>query len=113
MATAQPMMPDDQPADDDTGMAQPKDDGSYCIEIRVGSDKQITVSVDRGAGGPDAGADMDDDAAEYDESDQADGVPCKSVKEALTLALEIYRANGEMPQAADEDFQQGFKGANA
>lgn len=123
MPNAQPM-PDDQLTDDNTGggdlgaadAGQGQDDGSYVIEIRVGGDKTISVCVERGSeetseeGAADQGGPAD--AGDYGGGSDDTSVPVKSIKEALTLALEVFRNDGEMPKQADEDFQQGFTGAS-
>lgn len=127
MPTAQPQAAYAAPMDDSTDAAgagapdtdESQDDGSYVIEIRVGGDKSISVCVESGAdeageesgGGEGAGEASEDDAG--GDSGMGDYVPCKSIKEALTLALEIFRADGQMPNKADDDFQQGFQGANS
>lgn len=127
MATLPPQSPAGQPmsADDQDPTAgapgAPDDaqgDGSYVIEIRVSGSKEITVCVEEGSeeAGEEAGADGGD-ADSYGASGAGGGddnsVPVKSIKEALTLALEIFRNDGELPQQADDDFQQGFQGANS
>lgn len=126
MATAQPMSDDLDDTGDAGASGDPsagaagaqQDDGSYVIEIRVSGDKQISVCVERGAeeaseeGASDQGGQAD--AGDYGGSGaDDDSTPVKSIKEALTLALEIFRADGVLPQSADDDFQQGFQGANS
>jgi hypothetical protein len=118
MATAQPMMSpqSDDLGSDDTGAdpsqaGESQDDGSYVIEIRVGSDKSISVCVESGS--EEAAEEQGEDSGGGDDSgggEDDDSTPVKSIKEALTLALEIFRSGGQMPQGADDDFQQGFAG---
>jgi hypothetical protein len=123
MATAQPMpaSPDDQdPSAGGAGTQQPGEgDGSYVIEIRVSANKEITVCVESGSEedeeeqGGQGGAGGDPDGGDYGASGDDNSVPVKSIKEALTLALEVFRNDGQLPQAADDQFQQGFEGANS
>ena len=121
MATAQPMpmSPDDQDptgGGDDTQTGA-QGDGAYVIEIRVSANKEITVCVESGSEedaeeqGGDAGGDPD--GGDYGASGDDNSVPVKSIKEGLTLALEIFKNDGQMPQQADDQFQQGFQGASA
>jgi hypothetical protein len=113
-AGADPMASGDQTDASQGAPTGGDDDGSqnggYVIEIRVGADKSISVCVESAA---------DEDAEESGGGDDGSGgdsddnsTPVKSIKEALTMALEIYRNDGEMPQQADADFQQGFQGAS-
>lgn len=99
--------------DPDAGAQPDGGDGSYVIEIRVGADKQITVCVEQGA--EEAGEEQASDAGGGDPAGGDDGddqsTPVQSIKAALTLALEIFKADGQMPAQADDDFQQGFQGA--
>lgn len=97
--------------------------GSYKIEIRVGADKSLSVCVEQGedgdsgygadASGGSGGADSTMGGDSTMDSGSGDTVPVKSIKEALTLCLEIYRNDGQLPQQADEAFQQGFQGGSA
>jgi hypothetical protein len=122
MAATQPMPADDAGSygdDTDTGAGaggQPEDDGGYSIEIRVSGNKDISVCVEGGA--DEAAEDQGGAGGEAGEEDDSGGgmskyTPCKSIKEALTLALEIFRNDGEMPGQADDQFQQGFEGASS
>lgn len=99
--TAQPQQETPDPA-----MAQADDDaGSYTIEIEVSADGSMTVSVETAAqeGAEQPGAD--------ESADEAQSRPASSIKEALTIALEIFKADGKMPQAgADEQaFNAGYQ----
>lgn len=71
-----------------------KGDGSYEICIRVYSDGKLAVGVESGG------------AEEQGESNYK---PAESIKDALTKALEIYKADGK-GEAADDAFNAGFSG---
>lgn len=100
---------------------------SYTIEITVSPDG-ITVGVesadDDSAEAPDdssasaAPADPSQPAAAAaaspasDSDSDSDAMPAKDIKEAMVMALMIYKNNGEMPQSdatGDDDFAQGYK----
>jgi membrane protease subunit (stomatin/prohibitin family) len=83
--------------------------GGYTIEITVTADGQISVGVESAdqesaeeSGGASGGADTDSGA-----------VPAKSIKDALTMALQIYKSNGQAPQAdtSDQDIDAGYGAA--
>ena len=112
MATApqSPPMADPAMAGDE---AEPMDSAqeesgelAYEICIRVNKDGTMSVGVES----------ADQEAAE----EQASGVEGEpgsqtvdTIKKALTLALEIYKADGQMPQSGDDaqaDFESGFTG---
>jgi hypothetical protein len=83
-----------------------KGSGGYCIEIHVGADGKLSVEVESEAEeAQEEGAEAGGEAGET-------GSPASSIKEALTMALAIYKNNGQMPDdtGADEAFQQGVSG---
>lgn len=98
MATAPMMDPTQAPPEAEPMEAQ---GGGYEICIKVASDGSMTVGVvQEGQEGP----------------EPAEGFQAVSgVKEALTLALEIYKSNGGAPQSSSPEvqkqFAQGFAGA--
>lgn len=97
----------------DAPSAAPEGDGSYTIEISCKSDGTFMVNVEDGAteSAEESGAQDPEEMGEGADTD-GEGRACKTIKEALTLALEIHRADGKMPGGADDDFQSGF-GAQA
>lgn len=85
--------------------------GGYEICIRVGADGALSVGVEReGAEAaqampPGGGQPMEMMAA----GEEAAYQPAGSIKEALTMALEIYRADGQMPDDGGQaDFDSGY-----
>jgi hypothetical protein len=91
--------PPAQGTGDDTGQQ------GYTIEIHVDPQGAISVGVDTGADEQDEGA--GDDAGELQ--------PAKNIKDALTIALDIFRNEGQMTQgpSADDDMASGFGGPSA
>lgn len=91
---------------------------SYVIEITVTADGMISVGVEsadeesqeEGGEGAEAGPGADADEA----AEPAEGAaqPAKSIKEALTMALEIFKNNGQAASAdtSDSDFSSGYSG---
>lgn len=78
-------------------------EGGYTIEIAVSGDDSMTVSVESAG----------QEGAESGMAEASEGVPAKSIKDALTMALAIYKSNGQMPQGeSDQDasFNEGFGG---
>lgn len=67
----------------------------YTIAIRVGADGKLSVGVERES--------AEDVAEEYAGFEQM-----PDIKAALTRLLEIYKADGEVPEAADAQFDAGF-----
>jgi hypothetical protein len=112
MATApQPAQPS-VPQGDPTGTsAQTPDDasdaqGAYEICIKVGADGSLSVGVEQE--GQEAAP-----GAEGAEDDDSGFQPAQSIKDALTMALEIYKSNGGAPtNNADmaSQFKAGFGG---
>ncbi len=86
--------------------------GAYDICIHVAEDGSLAVGVSHGGG---VGA---DDAAGYGGDGGGQGgdagmQPATDIKEALTMALEIYRSNGDGPAdsgAMQDEFASGFSG---
>lgn len=78
----------------------------YKICIAVDSDGKITVGVD-------PSDDSDDSASESgsggsaDDSDDSGMQSVKNIKEALTIALDIYKNAGQMTDG-DSDFNSGY-----
>lgn len=101
------------PDPDDTGGSGASDDSQqaqsgYVICIHVGGDGTLSV-----------GTESDQEEAQEaqggsgdDAQDMEDYEPAKNIKDALTMALEIYRNDGQMPSQADSNFQQGFDGGS-
>jgi hypothetical protein len=77
--------------------------GGFTVCIRVDESGGLSVGVQGASAGA---ADIEDGGAEgY--------VPAADRKEALTLALEILKGNGEMPAAEDDSaFNEGFTKRN-
>ena len=88
--------------------------GQISVGVMPGDGDSDDSSADSGAsGGADGssassgGGDPDNDG---DSDSGASGAqPVKNIKEALTIALDIYR-NGGQVQDADSDFNSGFQG---
>lgn len=79
--------------------------GAYTICISVAADQTLSVSVEKGT---EAAEGMDPAAAPEAPSSP---VPAKTIKEALTMALETFNAKGVLPQnnqGADESFDAGY-----
>lgn len=95
-AGATPQMPPE-------GGQEPTQAG-YTICIQVGADGKLSVGVDKEAAAapmPGAGMEMEAEAMAY--------MPAGSIKEALTVALEIYRNDGQMPDDGGQaDFDSGY-----
>lgn len=84
-------------------------DAGYTICIRVEADKSIRVGIEQEPAGQ---------TPQETEGEYANLKPAANIKDALTMALEIYKADGEQmePDAGDEAFDQGFAnrgGSNA
>jgi len=90
--------------DDDAG-------GGYEICIAVDAQGGITVSVENAADEAAENAAPGPDGSPAP-AEPAAPTPAKNIKEALTIALEIYKNNGEMSENSDDaDFASGFGGA--
>lgn len=96
MADMQSQMSDGAPAEE---APEEQAQGAYCIEIRVAADGSLSVGVEPETGEYAEGADK--------------GVPVDGIKAALTKALEIWKANGQMPETAEQDFESGFASRGA
>jgi hypothetical protein len=85
--------------------AEPQSTG-YRICIDVGADNSLSVGVENEAAEMAPGADPM--AAEQAES--AGMKPAANIKEALTQALAIFKANGKVSdeQSADAEFDSGY-----
>lgn len=100
-------MPTDQAAPTDPAM-QDKAAG-YCICIHVDAEGALSVGVeDEGAEeaqeSPEGMGAMENEQDEY-----ANFTPAKNIKQALTMALEIYHADGNMPESSPSAMSEGFK----
>ena len=104
-------------ATEDTSAAAGEESTSaYTIEITVTADGKISVGVETAQeeseeeGGSEGTATDEDMASEGSEPGAAQ--PVKSIKEALVLALEIFKNNGEAPapDTSDSDFASGYEG---
>lgn len=85
--------------------------GGYEICIAVGADGSLSVGAERAgaeaaqAMPPGGGQPMEMMAS----GEEAAYLPAGSIKEALTMALEIYRADGQMPDDGGQaDFDSGY-----
>lgn len=78
---------------------------SYTIEITVSPDG-ISVGVESAG---------QEDAESGGESGGSGAQPVKSIKDALTVALQIYRNDGQMSEgsSADDDMASGFGPSSA
>lgn len=66
----------------------------YVICIKVDADNKISLSVEP----PKPGEGM-----------EPDGMPVPSVREAMSMVMDIIRAGGKMPDgSADDEFNKGF-----
>jgi len=89
----------------------PEGGAGYCIEIEVGTDGSIRVSVESKAYEDQEHANMPEGMPE------PEGQAVASIEEALALAQQIFQNNGEMGEMAEEspkmegeaEFTQGFK----
>jgi len=66
------------------------EDDSYTIEIEVGSDGQITVRVE-------SAATEGQESTGNEQQDEASGQTVDNIKAALSLALQAYQNNGQLP----------------
>lgn len=81
-------------------------ESGYCIEIHVKGDGTISVGVESEA----------DESAEDQGGEPAENeMPVKSIKDALSMALDIFKSGGQM-QAPGSDMEQmsaGYTGQKA
>lgn len=89
------------------GGQEPTQAGGYEICIKVSADGKLSVGVEKEAamGEPpmpgQPGMEMEAEAMAY--------MPAQNVKEALTMALEIYRGDGQMPDDSGQaEFDSGY-----
>lgn len=105
-------------SDTDSGMG-----AGYVIEITVTADGMISVGVEpadeesqeeggEGASADPSAADPSAEGGEAAEPAEGSAQPAKTIKEALTMALEIFKNNGQAPSAdtSDSDFSSGYSG---
>lgn len=84
-----------QPGVTDTTAEESAEPGyTICIRVEGG---QLSVGIER-------------ESAEEAAKEYADFMPADTIKQALTYALEAYKADGQMPSAdgGDKDFQAGL-----
>ena len=114
------------PSDDEMDQGADSQAQGYVIEITVTADGQISVGVESSseeaqeesgegaAAAPAEGADPAEGAEGAEGAEPAEGaaMPAKNIKEALTMALEIFKNNGQAPAAdtSDSDFSSGYSG---
>ena len=81
-------------------------ESGYCIEIHVKSDGTISVGVE---------SEADETAEDQGTEDQGSEMPVKSIKDALSMALDIFKNGGEMqsPGADMEQMSAGYTGQKA
>jgi hypothetical protein len=95
MATIQPQ---GEAANDPSFGAAPEaetDDGGYVIEIKVDGQGKISVCVENEAGGAPEGVDGGMAPPENEDAEMSQYQPAANIKEALTMALDIFKANGK------------------
>lgn len=103
MATA-PMMDDEQPTDfQDSEMDETGEYSGWEICIRVDADGKLSVGVEEDSTPQTEGLEGDEDKSGYK--------PAENIREALTMALEIYRERmGKAEEETSEDsFNSAFK----
>lgn len=96
-------MPGTPPAGQEAPISDAQTTAGYEICIRVDGEGKIAVGVESN----------DQEAAEANGQAEpsAEYTPVENIKEGLTLALEIYRADGQMPDDGSQgnaDFDSGF-----
>lgn len=84
----------DSPQDSDSDNSQGSAGYTICIKV----DGQGDISVGVTPASADDG-DEDDDSSDY--------APAKNIKDALTVALDIYRNDGQVKDS-DADFNEGY-----
>lgn len=105
----------DSTAAPDTGATTPSGDtgaASYTIEISVTPDG-ISVGVE--SADQENAEEGGSEGAGEAQGTPAAATPVGSIKEALTLALDIYRADGQMPDqnapSPEDEMSSGFGGS--
>jgi hypothetical protein len=79
---------------------EPAQQSGYCIEIHVSADNQITVGVE-----PESA-----ESAEGETQPDNGGQAVSSIREALQVAMDIFKNGGQVMDAesGDGDFSAGF-----
>lgn len=95
--------PSAQGADQSQGGA----DQSYTICIMVSGDGKFGVGVEQGDGSDDSSG-SDDGGSASDGSQDTPMAQVGSFKEALSMALDIYKSGGAPQSSGDDDFNAGF-----
>lgn len=104
--------PADPSADPSAEAADPSAGGGYTIEISVMADGKISVGCES-ASEENAEESGGGEASEAGGEPSGEAQPCKGIKDALIMALEIFKNNGEMPAPddSDEQFASGYGGS--
>lgn len=97
-----PSMPGD-------GSMMDEADTGYTIEIEVAGDGSITVSAETSAQEESEGSGESAEGADGSSGDN-EGTPVDSIEEALDLAKQIFKNNGQMPKSNGMSVEQAFKG---
>lgn len=96
------------------------DDGGYCIKIMVSGDGKLSVGVENERGeapeaseGPEGAEGSGADPMEDEDAEMSPMTPAKDIKAALTMALAIFKQDGDASaagagQAASAGFQSGY-----
>lgn len=84
-------------------------DGTFMVSVE-GGDEEAEEEGGEDQGGAPTNAMGGSDDGEQGEAQEPAGMPARTKKEALTLALDIINAGGKMPGGADDSFQAGFSG---
>lgn len=98
------MQPGMGPAGQEAPMSDAETTAGYEICIRVDGQGKLAVGVESNAQEAAEANGQMEPSAEY--------TPVESIKEALTMALDIYRADGQMAGDGGQDsaeFEAGFK----
>ena len=95
--------------------AAPEDQApGYVIEIHVSGDGSITVGCESDSE-ESAEAAPGAEGAEGEAYEPMEGKPAKNIKEALTIALDIFRNDGKAGSGmnAQDEMNEGFNGPQA
>ena len=96
------------------------DDGGYEIRIKVSGDGKLSVCVENERGeapesaeGPEGAEGSGADPTENEDAEMSPYMPAKDIKAALTMALAIFKADGDASaagagKAASDGFQAGY-----
>lgn len=96
----------DPMAQEGAAMEAAPEEAGYTICIRVGADGSLSVGVENEAA--EAAEPAAPGAPEGEADEYASFRPAKDIKDALTQALAIYKADGQA--TADAQFDAGFSG---